>query len=179
MSEQEINSTSIPPAEKFEVRENTTIPMLIEGITFQVLAPYAEGQVLGVNEAKALNALRVERVKVNWGKRVKERLGDGRPSASDVASLQNEFLTYDSRYTLSPGERRKSGDPIADMAWELAEKRVIAALKERKVQVDSIGKEKLDAKIAQIASDPRVIGEAKRRLDHLKEIAQGVVEEGR
>ncbi len=110
---------------------------------------------------------------MNFGKRVKERLGDGKASAEVIDALRAEFEAYDAQYSLAPGERRSNGDPIGDMAWELAESRLRSALSEKGVHWDSIPKEKRDGRIAQIASDARVLAEAKRRVDFIASAASG------
>ena len=50
--------------------------IIIQGVTFNVPTPYAEGHVLATNEASALNQLLHENLRNNFASKVKAKRGD-------------------------------------------------------------------------------------------------------
>lgn len=119
----------------------------IQGLTFDLPSPFAEGHPLKANEADVLNQTFHENVrnnfasKVNSAKETAEKAG----SAVDVASLQAQLVTYLVEYEF--GARRGGGrtaDPVEREAIDIATTAVRDALKKKGIVLKTVSAEQMD-----------------------------------
>lgn len=122
--------------------------IVIQGLEFNVPAPYVAGHVLSENEASALNGLLHENLRNNFAAKVKKaREGVPEGEAVDIAALQAELDTYASTYEFNV--RRAGGgggvkrDPVEREALKLAKDAIYNALKAK-------GKKRKDYTVEQI-----------------------------
>jgi hypothetical protein len=158
-----------------------TMQMSIEGLVFEVAAPYAEGHAITEAEAKALNQMRKENIGNNVRKAIKELKGEAAEFTAEQAAAATAIVTEkDANYefTLSSA-RGTSKDPLEVMATRLAREAVNAEIQRQGLTVKAYKEEKADRYdelVAQTAENPQIIELAKQRIaqrDALTSISLG------
>ena len=152
---------------------------IIHGHTFQVSIPYAAGHVLTEVEAKVLNQVRAENIGNNLRETVKELLEKG-----DTAGAEAAVAEYDKEYTFSMGGggERRVVDPVEREALKIAREQVKAHLAKKGRKLSDIPegdtedswKEKLNAKIEEVAANPAVLDAAKKAVAAKKKQADAL-----
>ena len=152
--------------------------IIIQGVTFNVPTPYAEGHVLATNEASALNQLLHENLRNNFASKVKAKRGDDAErnlSESEVAELQSALDEYASTYQFGVRAVRTAGPSLSAVdreAISLAKAAIKAALKSKGYDVKSIDKDELQAKAEElIERKPEFRATAEQRIAAKKSIA--------
>lgn len=166
------------PAESETANESTAgaqPSITIQGMSFVVPTPYAEGHALNAAEASTLNQVLSENLRNNFAgtvkKAVEKAAADGAPL--DEAALQTQFAEYAAAYEFH-GRRagRASVDPVTRAAQALAKGAIMAALKKNKIDPKTLAEGKMDELIAGLlAKDSSFMDEAKRRVDAAKSLA--------
>lgn len=181
-----------------QIAEGTSYRSLtIEGLTFQVPEPYAEGHTLNAGEASQLNQVLGENLRNNFASAVKDAKakaaeanglmktdseGKEVPDIAQVTSdlldmdeLQGAFNEYVTEYEF--GVRRGGGgrlptDPVEREALSIATDKVRAAIKAKNITLNSVPAEKI-RELAEklIANNPAITEEAKRRVAAAADIA--------
>ncbi len=137
----------------------------INGYTFELTSPYAEGSVLTSGEAKAFNNLRAENIQNNFRSKVNEAVS-GLPtgellSASALAELQAGLSAYDLAYKFNEKQARSRVGDIEAEARAIARERTLA-------QAAQDGLTLTEAILAQVVSEmekiPSVLDEARLRV---------------
>lgn len=130
--------------------------IIIQGVTFNVPTPYAEGHVLAANEASALNQLLHENLRNNFASKVKAVRGedaDRNLDADEVQSLQEALDAYAASYEFGVRSVRSSGrspSAIDREAISLAKAAIKAALRKKGYDVKSLDKEDLENKALEL-----------------------------
>ena len=149
----------------------------VQGIIFDISAPYREGHKLSAAEAGALNQMRAENVANNVRPTVKkvtqELWGqDSLPVDRTVPKelfrkLQDRVTSYDKKYHFGMSGTR-STDPIVAMANKLARDAVARRIKSEGMTVkeyrDQNGNDAYRDLIAKVAAMPQVRAEAERQV---------------
>ena len=149
----------------------------VQGIIFDISAPYTEGHKLSAAEANALNQMRAENVANNVRpavKRVAQELWgqDSLPGEQTVPeelfnNLQEKVTSYDKVYHFGMSGTR-STDPVVAMANRLARGAVARKIKSEGMTVkeyrDQNGKNAYRDLIAKVAAMPQVRAEAERQV---------------
>jgi hypothetical protein len=158
-----------------------TMQMSIEGLVFEVAAPYAEGHTVTEAEAKALNQMRKENIGNNVRKAIKDLKGDAEEFTAEQAEQATAIVAEkDANYefTLSSA-RGTSKDPLEVMATRLAREAVNTEI-QRQGQTVKAYKEanadKYDELVASVSENPQIIELAKQRIaqrDALTSISLG------
>jgi hypothetical protein len=156
-----------------------TKPKVINGISFDILQPYAAGHVLTDIEARVLNQTRAENVGNNVREKIKLALepedGSAPKSEDEIRVMVSAFdAEYEFR-TASEGAGR-SRDPYETEARKIARDLLKEHLASsgRKLTVAPEGvtedewKEKVDSEIDRIASSEGVLAAAKKNVDAKK-----------
>ena len=156
---------------------------MIQGYSFEISEPYAEGQTITAVEAKVLNQTRAENIGNNQRKAVQAAIesvpqrtdeetgevGPGELGEETLLGLQNGVTAYDAEYTLSMTRSGRTRDPVATMARTIAralvEKEVKSQGKNLKQWREEVGDDIYNAKIAEVASKKKVIAHAKRTVE--------------
>ena len=156
---------------------------MIQGYSFEISEPYAEGQTITAVEAKVLNQTRAENIGNNQRKAVQAAIEDvppttdeetgepvpGQLSDEQVLELQNGVAAYDAEYTLSMTRSGRTRDPVAAMARTIAralvEKELKSQGKNLKQWREEVGDDVYNAKIAEVANKKKVIAHAKRTIE--------------
>ena len=156
----------------------------IQGIRFDVSAPYTEGHTLTAAEAGALNQVRAENVANNIRPEVKTILkgvfgADSVPKGEEVSEasqteLQDKITAYDKEYHFGMTGMR-STDPVTAMANKIARGAIEKKIKSEGMTVkqykEENGKDAYRALVAQVAGMPQVQAEAKRQVEGVKKLS--------
>lgn len=150
--------------------------LTIQGLKFQIAAPYAKGHLLSEQEAAALNQLFSENIRNNCANLVKEAkdaAGDSSLSDAALDELGTKIDDYASKYTFA-GKRqsRTPVDPIARMIERLAREAVTEAARAKGHKVKEWPDGKMEKLVEMyIAKYPAITEEAKRRIEAQKTLA--------
>lgn len=154
----------------------------INGLVFEISAPYAEGQTIGPAEAKALNQVRAENIGNNLREKIKAAQTEGK-SADEIASL---VASADASYvlTVSQVSAARKLDPIEKEAYAIAREMLKAHLAKdgRKLTVAPAGeteeswKEKIQDQLDKIATNESVVAEAKKTVKAKEKRAAALAE---
>lgn len=120
----------------------STIPVTIQGKSFNVAPVYAEGHELTVNEAAALDQTRRENIRNNFATKVKVANEDG---TFDQETMQAELDEYAAAYIF--GLRIGGGrilDPIGKTIRRLARAQVVEALKAMNTVLKDVGAKQMN-----------------------------------
>ncbi len=144
-----------------------TKTLMIQGESFEVSMPYAEGHPLTAVEAKVLNQTRCENIRNNQAKAIKE--------AKEANTFNHEATikiidAYDAAYSFAmpgAGAIRRTMDPVEKEARAIARNLIASKLKEKgRTMKDAISTDKGKAKVAdaidKYAEHPKVIAAAKK-----------------
>jgi hypothetical protein len=155
------------------VAANPTIT--IQGLTFAVPTPYAEGHVLNTAEASTLNQVLSENLRNNFAGTVKKAIDAATANGGslDEAALQAQFAEYSASYEFHGRRAGKAHvDPVTRTAQSLAKGAIMAALKKNKIDAKTLPEGKMDELVAGLlAKDSQFMDEAKRRVDAAKSLA--------
>ena len=146
------------------------MPKMINGIAFEINAPYAEGHVVNAAEARVLNQTRSENIGNNLRAKLKELAEAGSP----VEELQALVTDLDSRYEFTLAEARASRqlDPVEKEALKIAKEALKNHLAEtgRKLNVAPEGysedewADKIEAELDRIVNTETVLKIARERV---------------
>lgn len=152
---------------------------LIDGESFNVSQPYAEGHVCTAAEGKALNQTRSENIGNNLREIVKaakaKRDDPAAPDATDFNGLAELVAKYDAEYNFSMGgggSGTRKLDPIEREAKKIADETIRAHLAKtgRKIgttpegDTDESWAEKIDAQREKLMVSDAVVKLAKKRV---------------
>ena len=173
-------------------KDITEKTITIQGLSFTVSTPYAEGHVVNEAEAKALNQTRAEAIRNNTARVVKTALdeagkttdADGKEvyndlSADVMSGLEAEIAEYDASYVFtlaSVGGGRKSTDPVETEALRIARAAITAKLKASGRKVKDVDKDALDAAIAKLADTDNVRKAAAKNVKAAQDMAATAIE---
>lgn len=166
-----------------------TKPKVINGLSFDILQPYAAGHILTEIEAKVLNQTRAENVGNNVRQRIKDMQEGGTeayPNPVSEDEIRAYVSSFDAEYEFrTPSEGAgKSRDPYEVEARKIARELLKEHLAStgRKITVAPEGltedewKEKVDTEIDRIASTPNVLAAAKKNVDAKKKQSASLLE---
>lgn len=166
-----------------------TKPKVINGLSFEISQPYAEGHVLTALEARVLNQTRSENIGNNVRQRIKD-MQDGGTEAYPNPVSEDEIRAYvssfDAEYVFKTASEggRTSRDPYETEARKIGRELLKEHLAEtgRKIGTTPEGltedewKEKVDTEIDRIASLPGVLAAAKKNVDAKKKQSSALLE---
>lgn len=154
---------------------------IINGLSFDISQPYAEGHNLNAAEAKTLNQVRSENIGNNLRDLVKKAIEGGKEAelAAAVAKYDAEYI-----FTLASASARKSLDPVERKARAMAKdaiKAKLAGLGRKLTDVPAgLTQEewevKLEAAIEQTANSDIILKAAKKAVDEEKKRTEGLAD---
>lgn len=136
---------------------------IINGLTFLVAQPYAEGHVCTAAEAKALNQTRSENIGNNVRQRIKDMLAENKPEAEIVAMVAEVDNAYE--FNMSSVSSARQLDPVEREARKIARELLKAHLAQtgRKLTVapegetDESWKEKIEDQLDDLQTNPEIL----------------------
>lgn len=146
----------------------------IAGALFTLTAPYAEGHSLTAAEAKALNQVRAENIGNNVRKKIEEMKGEGDWTDATLQTAAEHVASIDASYVFNLtniGGGKKSADPVEAEATKIAKERVATALKNAGKTLKDVDKDKLAAKVAEVAAREDVMKLARKRVEERSKAA--------
>lgn len=143
---------------------------MINGLSFEIREPYAEGQTINAAEAKALNQVRSENIGNNLRSQIKALQEKSAPEAEITALV----AAYDAEYTLtlSAVSSARKLDPVEKEALAIARELVKNHLASQGRKLSTVPEgmtkeeweDKLEANYESIAAQEDVIAEAKKAV---------------
>jgi hypothetical protein len=150
--------------------------IVIQGESFDISTPYAEGHALTEIEAKVLNQVRCENVRNNQAKAIKEAKEAG---TFDLATAQSAVAEYDSAYEFSAGRvggSTRTMDPIEREAKKIAREAIKAQLAAQGRKLGDVDKDKLAAAIATAMENADILKLAKKRVADQQKLLEATVD---
>lgn len=158
----------------------------IQGLTFPITSPFAEGHPLTATEAAALNNLRGENLRNNFAARIKALLGATADRAERTAAeltdeektqLAIDFAAYDAQYTLSGKRSAKAPvDPVEREATRIAKEQVDAALRRKGIEKKALAEGQYDNYVGQLLErNPAIRDEARAYIARLRDVGANAV----
>lgn len=151
----------------------STKTTIISGQSFEIATPYAAGHVLTEVEAKVLNQTRVENVRNNVAKAVKEAYDSG--DETKIAEVRTAVAAYDAEYVFTAGGSRGALatvrlDPVEREARKLAKSILMGELAKRGLKFGTAPegtseddwKAKMEANLSKIAAQDEVVKQAQK-----------------
>jgi hypothetical protein len=154
----------------------------INGMQFELSAPYAEGHTINALEARVLNQTRAENIGNNTRAKIKE-MQEGNSSEQEivdyVASVDAEY-----QFTAAGVSSSRKLDPVEREAVKIARELLKAHLAEtgRKITVapegltDDEWEEKVTGEVERISALPEVVKAAQKAVDAKAKQAQTLAE---
>ncbi len=149
----------------------------IAGVAFNISQPYAEGHTITAAEAKALNQVRAENIGNNVREAVKKFIEEGNEAAAHelVAKRDAEYV-----FNMSSASAARKFDPEETEARKIAKELIKEHLAStgRKLTVAPEGeteeswKEKIEAQIDSISTNPDVLKQAKKNVANKKKTSE-------
>lgn len=151
----------------------TTKTVTIAGQSFDLSTPYVAGHTLNEAEAKTLNQVRVENIRNNSAKAVKEAYESG--DAAKIAAVREIVAKYDAEYVFTvagAGSARVVRDPVEREAYAIAKEFVKNHLAKTgrtfKTVPEGMDEEtwkaKVEENIEKVAASEAVLAEAKKAV---------------
>jgi hypothetical protein len=150
------------------------MPKLIDGVSYDITAPYAEGHVLTAIEAKVLNQVRAENIGNNVRAKVKEL-----HSAKRLEDAKTYVYDADKSYAFTAGAAAaRKLEPIEREARAIAKSAIVEHLAKtgRKISVAPAGEtaeswdEKIENQIETLSQREDIVLLARRRLADKKPV---------
>ena len=142
--------------------------LTILDLSFDIAAPYAEGHVINAAEAKTLNQTRKENISNALRKQIDAlRSEDGSYTADAQAQAAALVAKYDAEYAFSisaGGSTRESLSPVEKEARAIARTKVNEAIQAKGIKIKDYDKTAYEAKVLEVASNPKVIALAEKRV---------------
>lgn len=157
---------------------------IIDGEAFEVTAPYEAGHTLTEIEAKVLNQVRSE----NIGNNLRQQIKDAKEAGKTIDELRALVAAYDSEYvftTPGAGGGSRSLDPVEREARAIARDYIKGKLAETGCKLtkapegytDEEWKAKVEENVEKVASNEKVLAEAKKRVAAKKKVLEGELED--
>jgi len=154
-----------------------TAEITIQGETFAIPQPFAEGHVLTAGEASALNQTYAENLRNNFAKTVKASKEAG---TFEHAGAQAALAEYAASYAFGvrSSGTRTAVDPVEKKATDLASSIVKAKLTEKGIKMSALAEGQFDKAVAALLEKrPDIREEARRQVDMAKSIAASALDE--
>ncbi len=164
---------TIPP------QSSEQVTLSIKGITFQLLAPYAPGQPLGVAEAGLLNQEWTKSVRLAFQQKVesvlheRENFADGL-SHAEIASLQLEFQHFADQFAFKALPQVRNGDQLTRTKHAIARRIMDIRLNSDGMSRTAYGEHKYESAIARLMNNPAVIEQAQQQISASREAADEI-----
>lgn len=154
----------------------------INGLTFEIRQPYAEGHTINEAEARALNQTRSE----NIGNNVRAKVKEMQEAGTDLSEIVAYVAEVDSAYefTLAAVAASRKLDPYEREARAIARELLKNHLAKdgRKLTVapegltDEEWKDKIESEVERISTSEGVVKQAKKNVDAKKKAADTLME---
>ena len=154
-----------------------TRELSILGLTFEIDAPFAEGQVINAAEAHALNQTRAENISNLVRKKLAELRGEAWNDASIAAAGElvakvNEKYEFGVRQ--SGGPRATAASPLERECIAIAKAVLAEKMKAKGEKPSDYTKEAIAEAISALAENPKIVAMAKKRIEERAKLAETV-----
>lgn len=144
--------------------------IIVAGETVACPQPYEPGHALTEAEAKALNQVYSENVRNNTASKIKKAKEEGGDLAAAIAEAEEYARNYEFSMPSAGGGTRRVMDPVEREARSIARSLIKQRLEETGRKIKDVDKEKLEAKIDEVAANAEVVKLAKKRVNEQKKL---------
>lgn len=153
--------------------ETPRVEIVIQGATFSVPTPYAEGHTLTANEANALNQVLTENLRNNFANKVKAALEtvDGAVDNLNMDELQAALDAYSKDYEFGVRKigARSGTTALEKEAMSIARRIIKKKLAATKTTLDE---ETMDRYVLEASKTEKILEMAKKSLEIKKETSE-------
>lgn len=153
------------------------VTLSIKGITFQLLAPYAPGQPLGVAEAGLLNKEWTLCVRLAFQQKVEQELSKAAGfslSHAQIASLQLEFQHFADSFAFKALPQARNGDQLTRTKHAIARRIMDIRLNADGISRVAYGEHRYENALARLMNNPEVIRQAQQQIASTREAADQI-----
>lgn len=157
------------------------VTLSIKGITFQLIAPYAPGQPLGVAEAGLLNKEWTQSVRLTFQQRVEQALADEIEaggvvglSHAQIASLQLELQHFADEFAFKAFPQSRNGDQLTRTKHAIARRIMDIRLNSDGISRSAYGDHRYESALARLMNNPEVIRQAQQQISASREAADQI-----
>lgn len=151
-------------------KETPTDDFIIQGRTFQIPRPFAEGHACTGAEASVLNQTLTENVRNNLAQRVKKAVDE---DTFDQSAMQGEVDEYLEEYEFGARRGRGPTDPVEREALIIAKDEVKKALRKSGHKLADIDSSDITRLAEQVVEEnPDIRKEAERRCKEKSKIGE-------
>jgi len=149
------------------------ITLTVKGYTFQLLAPYAPGQPLGLAEAGILNREWTQSIRLGYQETIERAIADagGALDHQALAALQLAFQHYADEFAFRALPQSRNADPLLRQKHSIAKRILDIRLNATGATRQSYGEHKYEAALARLMNNPEVIRQAEQQLAANREAA--------
>lgn len=153
------------------------VTLSIKGITFQLLAPYAPGQPLGVAEAGLLNKEWTQAVRLAFQPKIEAALafdlGEGLTHAK-IASLQLDLQHFADEFAFKALPQVRNGDQLTRTKHAIARRIMDIRLNADGISRAAYGEHRYESALARLMNNPEVIRQAQQQISASREAADQI-----
>jgi len=149
------------------------ITVTIRGYTFQLLAPYIQGQPLGLAEAGLLNKEWTSAVRIAFQAAVETAI-DHSTNGLDhqqIAGLQLEFQHFADEFSFKALPQSRNSDPLLRKKHDIARQILDIRLNSAGATRQSFGESKYQAHLARLMNNPEIVRQAEQQLAATRDAA--------
>lgn len=161
-----MTETAAPPA-------GEQITVTIRGYTFQLLAPYAPGQPLGIAEAGLLNKEWTNAVRIAFQGIVEASIdhSDTGLSHQQIAQLQVQFQHLADEFSFKALPQSRNSDPLLRQKHSIAQRIMDIRLNSTGQTRATFGESRYQSALARLMNNPEVVRQAEEQLAATRDAA--------
>ena len=159
-----------------------TQTVTIQGNEFSIPARYAEGHVLTVNEASAMNQLVAENVRNNAASKIKKAIAEANEAGVEFSldaardgdvTLRQEIQAYAESYEFGARATRSAEpvDPVQKEAYRIAVELVNGKLRDGGIKKKDLGEGVFDDTVTKAMANEKIQKLAKKRVAEREALA--------
>jgi hypothetical protein len=155
--------TSVPAS---PVPTQEQITLTIKGYTFQLLAPYAPGQPLGLAEAGILNREWTQSIRLGYQEIIEKAITNagGQLDHQALAAVQLAFQHYADEFVFKALSQSRNADPLLRQKHSIAKRILDIRLNATGQSRQSFGEHKYEAALVRLMNNPTVVEQAQQQL---------------
>ena len=152
------------------------ITVVVCGYQFSLLAPYSEGQPLGLAEAGVLNREWTQAVRTGFQEKIKSQVEaqGGQLDHQQIAAIQLDFQHFADEFSFKALSQTRNSDPLLRAKYSIAKKLLDIRLNANGLTRQTYGEHKYEAALARLMNNHEVVAQAQATLESTREAADQI-----